>query len=356
MPSPISAVETSRPYVDAKAIGTVIRVDTVDTNIAEVVAARFDRLVVERSTDGGVTFQEVTRPADRPALDKTQTGYVWTDYRGDASYRYRTRYYSRRLKVFSEPSESIEGKGLAIRGILTVSDLKDRYFFGIDLTDPEGKPFTEATFQHYIMTAVRWFETQLDIPIVPTTFVERHDYYRADWNQYMMLLLDNYPVIRVESFGVQWPGSSRVGYPLEWLNVVPDSGQITVVPTTGTFMDISVGAHSQLFDSGVDWVPNVYDVTYSAGFEIGRVPQDIVDVIGLFASLGPFNVFGDIVAGSGLQSVSLSMDGLSQSVATTNSSTNAGFGARIIQYLKQIKDQLPQLKRRYKRVGGMVVA
>ena len=356
MPSEMSAVENSKPAIDASALGSVIRIDTVDMEISRAVDAKFDRLVVERSTDGGLTFEEATKPSERLALNANQTAYKWTDYRGDPSYFYRTRYYSRRHRQFSDPSEAIEGQGLLIRGVLTVQELKDRYFFGIDLTAPDGSAYSDSTFQHYIMTGIRWLERQLDIPIVPTTFFERHDYYRADWQQYMILMLDNYPILGVESFGARWPGSSRQAYPLDWLVITPDAGQLQVVPNSGTFLDMQVGAHSQLVEGGVDYVPAVYDVTYSAGFALGRVPQDIVDVIGLFASLGPFNVFGDIVAGSGLQSVSLSMDGLSQSIATTNSSTNAGFGARIIQYLKQIKDQLPQLKRHYKRVGGMVVA
>jgi len=76
----------------------------------------------------------------------------------------------------------------------------------------------------------------------------------------------------------------------------------------------------------------------------------------MFASIGPFNIFGDLIAGAGIATISLSLDGLSQNVGTTSSATNAGFGARIIQYLKQIKEQMPQLRRYYKRVGGMVVA
>jgi hypothetical protein len=75
----------------------------------------------------------------------------------------------------------------------------------------------------------------------------------------------------------------------------------------------------------------------------------------MFASLGPFHVFGDLIGGAGIANVSLSMDGLSQTIGTTSSATNAGYGARIINYLKQLKEQIPLLRRYYKGLR-MVVA
>ena len=48
---------------------------------------------------------------------------------------------------------------------------------------------------------------------------------------------------------------------------------------------------------------------------------------------------------------SLSIDGLSQSVGTTNSATNAAFGARIINYQKELKDSLEKLRAYYRGIG-----
>jgi len=75
-------------------------------------------------------------------------------------------------------------------------------------------------------------------------------------------------------------------------------------------------------------------------------------VIGKLAAIGIFNVAGDIALGqSALASYSLSIDGLSQSISTTNSATNAAFGARIINYQKEIKDSLSKLKTYYRGIG-----
>ena len=53
---------------------------------------------------------------------------------------------------------------------------------------------------------------------------------------------------------------------------------------------------------------------------------------------------GDLLGGAGIASQSISLDGLSQSFNTTSSSTSAGYGARLIQYEKEIKAGLPKLR------------
>ena len=68
------------------------------------------------------------------------------------------------------------------------------------------------------------------------------------------------------------------------------------------------------------------------------------------ASLGPLNIAGDLLGGAGVASQSLSIDGLSQSIATTSSATNAGYGARIINYERQIKDNVKSLRDFYKGI------
>ncbi|MCH9839318.1 hypothetical protein K0U83_26890, partial [bacterium] len=217
---------------------------------------------------------------------------------------------------------------------------------------------SDDTFTHYILTAIRWFEHQLDIPILPTTFSEFHDYYRSDYDAFFFIQLDNYPVISVEQLKVQYPsGQSVVVFPPEWLRLNQPEGHLQVVPTAGTLSEIMVGAGGSFLPAiynGMSYLPQLFQVDYTAGFASGKVPRNMVDVIGKFAALGPFDIFGDLIAGAGIATLSLSMDGLSQSVGTTSSATNAGYGARIIQYTKYIKDQIPLLRRYYKGIKGVV--
>jgi hypothetical protein len=65
------------------------------------------------------------------------------------------------------------------------------------------------------------------------------------------------------------------------------------------------------------------------------------------ASMGALNIAGDLIAGAGIATKSLSMDGLSQSISTTASATNAGYGARILQYNKEIDERMKNLRNYY---------
>lgn len=348
------AETAASPAINAGRRGTCIAVSISDAGIGDVVACGYDRLMLERSTNNGITWSEITAPATRPVLEATRTDYTVVDRLGETAYLYRTRYLDTTTHEKSEASAEVEGAGLAVASILTPAQLKARYLFGLDLTDDSGSPLSDSVFQFYILAAVRWFEHQLDIPILPTAFCDIQDYYRNDYNAYLFTQLDNYPLISVEEFRVQYPaGQTVVIFPTEWLRIDRAAGHIQIVPTAGTLSEINVGqggAFLPIVFQGVDFLPGLFQIDYTAGFEAGKIPANILDIIGMFASLGPLHIFGDLIAGAGIANLSLSMDGLSQTIGTTASATNAGYGARVGNYLKQIKEQIPLLRRYYKRM------
>ena len=80
-------------------------------------------------------------------------------------------------------------------------------------------------------------------------------------------------------------------------------------------------------------------------------PSSIVKAILLIAALLPLDIAGDLLLGAGIASQSISVDGLSQSVASTASATSAGYGARAISFREQLKTTLSALKAEYKTSG-----
>lgn len=80
-----------------------------------------------------------------------------------------------------------------------------------------------------------------------------------------------------------------------------------------------------------------------------QVPADVLDAIGNFASRNALNIAGDLIAGAGIASKSVSQDGLSQNINTTSSATNSGYGARIIQFEKYLAALMPALVAKYRR-------
>src|SRR5574338_743583 len=78
--------------------------------------------------------------------------------------------------------------------LITVDDLKQRYLFSFDLTDKQGNPIPEETFQHQINAAVSYLEHKLDIIILKRQFVENYDYRAGDYIEFNFLQLKHRPL------------------------------------------------------------------------------------------------------------------------------------------------------------------
>jgi hypothetical protein len=147
--------------------------------------------------------------------------------------------------------------------------------------------------------------------------------------------------------------------PIDWISVRDgNAASIDIVPganLNGFYFNGFFATTQTLW--GTWWnnrVPNLLRIDYRAGFLPGCVPRAIQDVIGMLASLFILNPAGDQIAGAGIASSSLSLGGLSQSIGTTSSATNSGYGARIIQYTKQIDRLVKQLKNDYLGINLVV--
>lgn len=326
-----------------------IQVDELDN-----VLQTFDRIKVYRSTTGiSGTYTELTAVATRIVLVPGVTLYEYDDPSGEITYYYKTSYFNSGTLVESNLSAPRLGDDPSTANILTIEELKEVYLFGLDLTDDAGNPFPDAMFEWGIRSAIATLERRLDILIRPTPFIdERYDYYRGDYLYWTIITLRECPVISVEAVRVTWPSNSTViDFPTEWIQLRPDSGQVNIVPTSGTLSQVLLtagGSFLPLVASGRDYVPNILAVDFTAGFPEGQVPQDLRDVIGKMAAFAPLNVAGDLIVGAGIASKSIGIDGLSQSINTTSSATNAGYGARLTQYEKELKQVIPMLRRYYK--------
>ncbi len=347
------------------------------------IAAGFDVIQIHRSTNGKAgNFEEITNVDTRPVLVQNQTEYIFVDETGSPQYFYRFRVADvsgTPVGTFSAPFAGGQDPAL---DIVSVPELKELYLFGIDLTNDAGEPFPDTIFEHYIRSAVSWLEHRIDIPIRPVDVeLELADYFREDYDKYIWTELDRFPVIQVNSIRLVLPGEAVVqDFEREWIHIRRDTGHLQLVPGTGTAGTILLGASGAwipLIYGNNRYIPDVFRISYRAGFglptdplafdrdpgvaqsvpvstpypELDSIPEIIKDTVGKYASFGPFNIAGDLIVGAGIASKSLSIDGLSQSISTTSSATNAGFGARLVQYQKELKEVIPYLRRYYKGIS-----
>tara|TARA_Y100000296_G_scaffold69136_1_gene82761 strand:- start:531 stop:1865 length:1335 start_codon:yes stop_codon:yes gene_type:complete len=320
-----------------------------------VVRERYDDLLIQRATALGGPFVLV----DTQELIPGKTFYEFHDDTvGDLYYRAR---YGRGgdYSQYSDVVTTVDSEEEAL--LINPDELVELYLFGADLTDDDGNPFPRRMFEHYIEAGVDWLSKELDIPLVAQDIEEVHDHYRQDYGSWGYFQLDKYPVVQVNSVHFQYPSmTTAVLISDEWIVLSDEgkSGVIQIVPGQGNIADVLMipGALMPLWSGATGRVPGIWHFNYRAGFEPGELPPDLKHAIGMWASIGVLNIAGDLIAGAGIATKSVSVPGLNQNIGTTSSATNSGYGARIIEYQKELKEMLPNLRRFYGKNTRMVVA
>lgn len=331
---------------------------TIKADALPTVMERFKLIHIERSTQGQdgpwTEMATIELVAGEIFYSLTVDGAAETDW-------FRAR-YSNGGGDYSQYSDPRIADAEEEELLLSTDELRELYLFGTDLTDDDGNPFPERMLAHYIRAAVAWLEKELDIPLTPREIVEEtHDHFANDYGRWGYFQLHHYPVIALRRVSFQYPSqTSRVVIDPRWvvLEEAGARGVIQIVPGQGNIADVLLipGQLMPLWSGATGRVPGVWRFDYRAGFEAGALPADLKHAIGMQASIGVFNIAGDLIAGAGIANISMSIPGLSQSVGTTSSATNAGYGARIIEYQKELKELLPNLRRYYGKNTKMVVA
>ena len=240
------------------------------------------------------------------------------------------------------------------------------YLYGIKIQAGDGTAFSSESMRFYIQAAQKEVENYFNLKLM-LQFIgqEKLTYYRADYWQSFPILFTNYPVNKPISLTGRYNNIEQISYPTQWLTTHQNSYgmykcRVSIVPTgsasaTANAEVILSGITTQLGSQHFRMIPDYFDIQYITGFDIENFPMDLINLVGMLACFGPLNIAGDLILGAGIASQSLGVDGLSQSISSTSSATNAGYGARILQYNKQIQDTAKKIKLVYDEIKLVVV-
>jgi hypothetical protein len=250
-----------------------------------------------------------------------------------------------------------KNKGL----IINSKELLTLYFYGIDIVNQQGTGLNPDTIDTYIKRCQDEVEKMLTIKLNKQVIEETSDYDRQEF-QGTGFVKTKFTV--TYPFQIQgWVGAfKQLEYPKEWLtsNKVDGVGtnrQMIVVPNSNVN---SVSLNAALFAGSVlphlglvntTRISGYWHTKYITGYDVDHVPYDILEIIGKMASINLLNILGDLILGPGISSTSLGIDGLSQSITSTNSSTNSAFAARITMYQKEIDLAMKNLRGLYKGIS-----
>jgi hypothetical protein len=366
----------------------MVRISIEVGDIVQVLA-QYDQIKVYKSATETGTYTEITGVGTRITMYPEYPGYYYDDMTGSTNDYYKTSYYNSTSTLESALSSAMRG-GISDQKVgysfgnytpppgewgevLTPDDIRYTYLWGIDCTasDIAESNFEDEQLRFYIREALGEFERMLTIDIRkrvykcnPEATLKRSKYWRTGvdytdeddmypydpimWQNFGFIQLRHVPVLSVDRAIMRNPVYGQMMNLIDnnWLRVSKKTGQLHMYPKGGS----PYGP----FASGVlPWrifggrYADAFEFDYTTGFLTAEfVPDDLRGVIGKWTTIKSMASIGDgLLAGFSSQSVSL--DGLSESFSSTQSATSAYFGARIIQYQKEIKEWLDGNRMKY---------
>jgi len=249
-----------------------------------------------------------------------------------------------------------------LKNIVTGQWLKDRYLFGIDLTDDAGIEYPDALYDHSIAASIAIIEGELDLVLNGLNeYTERYDTHDAHHEAFFLIHTDKRPLREITKVEVQFGSFDPTTLPKSWMQIASEkTGQMQIIPGPEGIGSVLFGGQAPFLGLsgllGRPYTPLWFKFSYKAGYdgENYAVPDDILELIGLLSAQLPLDTAGDLIVGAGIASKSISMDGLATSINTTASSTNAGFGARMLSMRRRYDKLLKEVKRKY-RIPNLMV-
>ena len=273
--------------------------------------------------------------------------------------------------------------------IVTSDELRYVHAFGNDLVAPNGQVMTDDTLQWYISQAVANCERDLNITIIKKKFrhtpvnkdgiaVSRddeltedgeadidffwedpYDFNRKSFAEFIFIKLRTRPIIEIKKVEFRDPTGNLIADIKSWKKVNYKMGSLEFFPHAGALASLPLYTGSSYWNSPVRYIydryPDAYFIDYDAGFKTVDHFQaqwkELFTIVGKLAAINMLSDYGDGKTAA-VASSSLGLEGISESLSTTLSATSAAFGARILQYKRDIADFYKNNKNKY---SGMLL-
>ena len=222
---------------------------------------------------------------------------------------------------------------------LTREELVTNYMFGLELVDPKGNPFPESMIIGYLNSAISYAEGLFDICLTKQTVVdENHDYERNDYMNWGYIQLFKRPIQKVTKLQLMYGTRPSFEVPVDWIKIDKMGGKIQLFPSSGNSNALIINQSGVIFGLNQRWsyAPQMWSVDYEAGMNANEIPPELKELIYKQATCNIMTVWGDLILGAGIASQSISIDGLSQSIGTTQSAMYGGASARVESYRQDI--------------------
>jgi hypothetical protein len=270
--------------------------------------------------------------------------------------------------------------------IVTPDELRYIYAFGNDAVSPSGHTITDETLKWYIDKALANVEKDLNIIMKKRKYFHRdiggqparnledlgyvdpgdedgidyfledpYDFNGKEFREYIWIKTKRRPIIEVtKAEFIDLTGATIINLKDFGMKVNYDRGSIQFFPNQGALASLAlISSNSVIFNNALEArgsYPDAFILDYTVGFKTAKhlwaKHSELATVVGNLAAINFLNDFGDGKS-PGLASSSISLAGISESFSTTQSATNALFGAHILNLEKQLKEFYKENKNKY---------
>ena len=244
--------------------------------------------------------------------------------------------------------------------LLSAAEVIFLFLTDIPLRGLGGEKMDDIAIEEKVRAETETLENYLSIKIPKQIVSERRDFVKDEFINWGFIMAD-YLVQSVRRLEGRINNVTQVTYPIEWASTRQGqdiSRNIYIVPaaqspTNQTELAVMYTGKFPLFAylQG-QHIPNYWSFDYETGYD--TIPRDLLDAVGKLATIQVLAILGDVAFGAGIASKSLGMDGLSQSISTTQSAENSLYSARIRQYQKELDKAVKRLKGRYSGIPLIV--
>jgi hypothetical protein len=254
--------------------------------------------------------------------------------------------------------------------LLTSWMLKNVYMAGISFIDFYGAPLEDSVAEMAAELAIGQVEEDLKIfwyPTIVETTPEQSDaerviprltYIRKDVRGIAFIRLPHYHVNNIEYLYGYFANQKSIEIPSEWLQYNSKRGYINIVAASTTNMKLlgAVGTSIVLGSVPESEIPHFWATRYEAGWnECNQAfPKTWLYLLGLKATLNAAPILADALR-PGVASLSLSMDGVSESENTTASAIYSLLSSRVERYQKEYDSLIKRTILKYRGWAMTVV-
>jgi hypothetical protein len=245
--------------------------------------------------------------------------------------------------------------------LLSPSELRENYLFGIPVCTNDGRKISSSTIKQQIKSAQEKIERLFSIKLNRQVIEESKDYIREEWNNWGYVK-STYPISYISNLFGFINSVKQVIYPQEWLSIKKTESvavwrNLYVIPNSGSYQGATMTQNSLIFNGvfphmgyyGKTYIPNYWRLKYITGWKSSEIPEDLLDLICKLASINILAIIGSYLYGTGVQSWSVSLDGVSQSVPLKNGRFGM-FSDRIELYTQEIDKIIESAKYVYKGI------